>query len=167
MGLLDKVKGKMVVVEDDGSQRRELEQQVAEMWTWLRTHLDKASLLYLQTGDPNHPEGSLQQCLAGRAYEKVVRQLDAMRAQGVIWRYENREQRGAQRIKVEDPVGNTYVLTEYFRDYSQLELWSSNDQMLDMRQADGSEHAIRATIMVDSGGYWITDVAVLGGSQQL
>ena len=165
MGLLDKVKEKMVVVEDDGSQREALEQEVGEMWAWLRTQLDRASLLYLQTGDPDHPKGSLQQCLAGRAYEAVIAHLDAMRAQGVIWRFEDRDQRANQRLRVEDPVGNTYVVTEYFRDFSQTELWSSDDQLVDERTADGREQAIRATITVDEGGYWITDIAVLGHAE--
>lgn len=161
MGLLDKFK-LVEPVRDEEAEQRERYEQVKGMWIWLRIHLDKAALYYQRTGQADHPEAPLTGCLAGQALQDVIAHLDHLRSRGLLWSYPDREQRAATRLRIDDQVGNTYVITEYFRDYSRLEYWGDSDRPLDVREANGEERALRATIQVnDDDTYHITNIVLL------
>jgi hypothetical protein len=158
MGLFDKFKGKLVEAEvDETETRAALAQTVGDMWDWLRRSLDAGCEIYLKTGSPEH----LQACLTDRAYDDVIAYLDQLRAHNIIWVFPERDSQAQTRVRVEEVIGeNIYIVSEYFRDYSRLEFYQ-HDRIADVREADGSEKVLRATIQTDNeGNYYISEVAL-------
>lgn len=158
MGLFDKFKGKLVEAEvDETETRAALPQTVGDMWDWLRRSLDAGCEIYLKTGSPEH----LQACLTDRAYDDVIAYLDQLRAHNIIWVFPERDSQAQTRVRVEEVIGeNIYIVSEYFRDYSRLEFYQ-HDRIADVREADGSEKVLRATIQTDNeGNYYISEVAL-------
>lgn len=158
MGLIDNLKNKMVEkVEDDSEAKEQLASSVGAMWDWLRTHLDAACEIYQKTGNAEQ----LQACLAGRALEDTVAYFDQLRANNIVWSFPDRREQAQQRLRVEEVIGNsTFIVTEYFRDHSRLEYYQ-HEQLVEVREADGGEKVLRATIQTDTdGNYYISEVAM-------
>ncbi len=161
MGLFDKLP-KMVERDESEAQAAEraaLEQSVATMWDWLRGQVDEGAMEYLTAGS----DETLRQCLSGRALEQVLAHLDLLRSRNLLWSFPGRRA-NAPRIRVDEPVNDhTYVVSEFFSDRSRLEHYRHSDdhEPSEIREADGRDVAIQATIHVEDGRYWITDVALL------
>lgn len=157
MGLLDKVKDLKLVEQevDVDEQHRELESYAENMWHWLRTTLDKACDEYQHEGR----EDLLRECLAGDAYQQVKAFLDSMRARNMVWAYP-KEKRNEFILQLNSIVEDTYTVTEFFRDYSYVEVYQGAQKM-DVVHSDGSQKALRAVIVADSEAYRIVQVALI------
>lgn len=160
MGIFDRVKGRLV--EDSGTSQRdpELDRQIELMWDWLRTNFDSACNVYQKQGDPS----PLRSCLTGRALDDTITMLNSLRSQNLLWSFPQRRERSNQRLSVDHVSRNTYIISEYFRDYSVIERYQNN-QLVEVYEGLGEERAIRATILLDqSSAYYISDIVLLSDS---
>jgi len=163
MGILDKAK-KMRLVEqevDPEQQQREYQGYAENMWHWLRTTLDEACERYQHQGK----DELLHECLTGDAYQQVKDFLDSMRAQNMVWVYP-REKRNDFTLKLNSIIEDTYVVTEYFRDYSYIECYQGG-QLVEKVAGDGADKAIRATVVADGDVYRIAQVALISDPSSL
>lgn len=166
MGLLDKVKEKVVNPDPQELQAAHAEQAAAEFeqhtlgaWMWLRQELDARAQAYL---DDPHNEQLLSDVLCDHALVFIRNYLDELRAQGLRWSFPERAMNANMRITVSpQTVPSTLTLTEYFEDHSQL---TRQGQVVS--EAAGAGRAIKATIKVDqvNGAYWISDVVLVSAA---
>ena len=166
MGLIDKLKEKVVnpdqqVVQAAQNEQaaQEFEQYALGAWLWLRQELDSRAQAYLS--DPHH-DALLSDLLCDHALTFVRGYLDELRNQGLKWNFAERAMNANMRVEVAPrSAPNTFTLTEYFDDFSQL---TRQGQVVS--EAGGRGRALRASIKVDvsSGAYWISDVVLVSAS---
>jgi len=151
MGLKDKLmqRGKQAgLVQDDAAAQEaaqaEQQEYVDSMWHWVRTTLDEACDRYQHEGNPD----LLHECLASPALERVIGFLDEMRANNRVWTFQ-REQRNHFQVAINDIIDDTYVITEYFNDYSRVECYQGG-QLLEVIDGDGRPKVIKAVVQVSA-----------------
>ena len=162
MGILDKVsKIKLVEQETDPEeQRRALNSKAEHMWHWLRVTLDDACDRYQHEGR----DELLRECLTGIAFDQVKAFLDNMRAQNMIWVYP-KEKRNDFNLQLNSISGDTYVITEYFKDHSYIERYQGG-QLAERIPGDGMDKVLRATIVAEGEAYRIAQVALISDPTQ-
>lgn len=158
MGLLDKIRGQVVVVEEDEQAKREArDAKIAEAWAWVRRHMDEACDIYQREGD----DSELRQVLTGRALDKTLTMLNHMRANACVWSYPDRATKANERLRVEEVVSRTIVMRVMFYDHSVVERYAGS-QLIERIPADGHEKIVRVTMELDAnGGYYVSDTTLL------
>lgn len=162
MGILDKAK-KIKLVEQDSDpeeQRRVQNSRAEHMWHWLRLTLDDACDRYQHEGR----DELLRECLTGEALAQVKGFLDQMRNQNMVWAYP-KERRNDFSLQLNSISGDTYVVTEYFKDHSYIERYQGG-QLVERIPGDGADKVLRATIVADGEAYRIAQVALISDPTQ-
>lgn len=159
MGIFDKIK----IVEPKEDQQQIKAQQhaakIQEMWEWLRGCLDLGAESYQLKND----DSQLRECLSGKALEEVIKYLDQLKVNNVLWRYPDRDKRSDSKLVVDKIIGGTtFEVTEHFYDYSRLD-YIVNNNIAQTKFADGSRKMLKATIQANKNEdiYFITNVVMI------
>lgn len=119
-------------------------------WRWLRTAIDRAIDEYFQTGSTER----LQRYVESPALDRLVSQLEVLRAQGLVWSQPDRVARQSstevrvidERLDSRGVLPEEFVVQESFLDKSLLIHLNEHGQEIDRVQSPGERRIIQATV---------------------
>lgn len=126
-------------------------QKIEVAWRWLRTALDRAIDEYFQTGSLSRLEAYME----SPALERLVSQLEVMRAQGIGWSQPDRTARSkstevrviSERLDSKGLLPVEFVVQESFVDKSLLVQYDERGQVIDQVQSPGERRVLQATVV--------------------
>lgn len=143
---------KVVGVEkvDDNTEDKNVE-QLTNWWQYLRGRIDQGSRQFFETGETKIFEEHLEEPVL----REVIRHLDSLRSQNIVWIQPKRKKLTNPKFRFFDvrKEGTRVVsfrVRERFVDHSQ-HVRIENEEMVDQREAPGSELIIEAEVKVLQG----------------
>lgn len=163
MGILKKItKAAGVDVQTDEVQvqadaTRERQQEMINIYWFLRQQLDEAIAYFFQTGSYDE----LEKVCQGTALERVKRQLAEYQNRGITWSMSDRRGKTQPQVAVLNEKDHAFICEEKFLDFSVLQLMQDG-RIVQESKNPGQPSAANATVVYDNEGhYWFADFFLL------